>query len=223
MTQIILPNQSVTGTNLWSQVEDNDQAIVDVVNGDLGTDNIQTGLLPPTGSLMPYAGSSAPTGWLLCDGSAVSQTTYSALYAVISTTYNTSGEGAGNFRLPNLKGKTIVGRDSADSDFNDLGETRGTKTHALTTSEIPAHNHSVTDPGHSHGASINAQYKLYNSGLSPYQALDQVTSYNDFSTPSSPGITVSSNTTGITIGNTGGGGSHNNIQPSIVLNYIIKT
>lgn len=219
MTQITLPNQSVTGTNLWSQVEDNDQAIVDVVNGDIGTDNIQTGLLPPTGSLMPYAGSSAPTGWLLCDGSAVSQTTYSALYAVISTTYNTSGEGAGNFRLPNLKGKTIVGRDSADSDFDTLAETRGTKTETLTSAQIPAHSHPVTDPGHNHSASY---LKKDNSGFTSYTAIDTVTSYYSFDLPS--GVTVNSNTTGITVGNnTGGGGSHNNIQPSIVLNYIIKT
>jgi len=223
MTQITLPNQSVTGTNLWSQVEDNDQAIVDVVNGDIGTDNIQTGLLPPTGSLMPYAGSTAPTGWLLCDGSVVSQTTYDDLYAVISTTYNTSGEGAGNFRLPNLKGKTIVGRDSADSDFNDLGETQGTKTHTLTTSEIPAHNHSVTDPGHTHTGTVLDKFEKDGSGFTSFTGIDLITSYYSFDQPDTPDISINSNTTGITIGNTGGGGSHNNIQPSIVLNYIIKT
>lgn len=222
MTQITLPNQSVTGANLWSQVEDNDQAIVDVVNGDIGTDNIQTGLLPPTGGLMPYAGSSAPTGWLVCDGSAVSRTTYDDLYAAIGTTYG-SGDGSTTFNLPNLKGRTIVGRDSTDSDFDALGETRGTKTHTLTTSEIPAHNHSVTDPGHTHTGSTTNQLEKDGSGFTSFTGIDLITSYYSFDMPSGLTLSINSSTTGITVGNTGGGGAHNNIQPSIVLNYIIKT
>lgn len=181
------------------------------------------GLLPPSGALMPFAGSTAPTGYLICDGSAVSRTTYGDLWTLLGTTYG-SGDGSTTFNLPNLKGKTIVGRDSADSDFDALGETRGTKTETLTSAQIPAHSHPITDPGHSHSGSTNAVYKVNNAGLTSFTALDQVTSFKDFETPSSPTITVASNTTGITVGNnTGGGGSHNNIQPSIVLNYIIKT
>ena len=55
----------------------------------------------PVGAIMPYGGSTAPTGWLLCDGSAVSRTTYAALYAVIGTTYG-SGDGNTTFNLPDL-------------------------------------------------------------------------------------------------------------------------
>ena len=239
MTQIILPNQNITGANLWSQVEDNDKAIRDVVNGDLGADNIQAGLLPPTGSLMPYAGSTAPTGWLLCDGSPVSQTTYDDLYAVISTTYNTGGEGAGNFRLPNLKGKTIVGRDSADSDFDTLAETRGTKTETLTSAQIPAHSHTVSSEGsHSHSASTSTNGSHTHSigyidtGAGGGAVSSYLRTNTSFTTSSGVGAagdhshSVTVNPAGAhthTVGSTGGDGSHNNIQPSIVLNYIIKT
>lgn len=149
----------------------------------------------PTGALLPYAGSTAPTNFLICDGSVVSQTTYAALYAVISTTYNTGGEGAGNFRLPNLKGRTIVGRDSGDTDWDTLGETRGSKTHTLTTAEMPSHSHDIL---YAQGNNTTA------TGAQPRSNLQ------------STGVTDSTEATG-------GGGAHNNIQPSIVLNYIIRT
>ena len=58
----------------------------------------------PTGIIQMFAGSTPPTGWLYCNGAVVSQTAYPDLFAVISTTYNTGGEGAGNFRLPNFVG-----------------------------------------------------------------------------------------------------------------------
>jgi len=64
------------------------------------------------GLVVPYAGSSAPTGWLLCDGSAVSRTTYASLFTAISTTYGV-GDGSTTFNLPNLKGRAIVGAGTA--------------------------------------------------------------------------------------------------------------
>lgn len=63
----------------------------------------------PTGAVFQWVASSAPSGYALCDGSVVSQTTYASLYAVIGATYNTGGEGAGNFRLPNLQGRAPMG------------------------------------------------------------------------------------------------------------------
>lgn len=63
--------------------------------------------LPP-GALVPYAGASAPTGFLLCDGSAVSRTTYAALYGVIGATYG-AGDGSTTFNLPDLRGRVPVG------------------------------------------------------------------------------------------------------------------
>jgi microcystin-dependent protein len=62
----------------------------------------------PAGVVLPYTASAAPTGYLLCDGTAVSRTTYSTLFAVISTGYGT-GDGATTFNLPDLRGRVPVG------------------------------------------------------------------------------------------------------------------
>lgn len=64
----------------------------------------------PAGSVLSYAGASAPSGWLLCDGTAVSRTTYAALYAVIGDTYG-AGDGSTTFDLPDLRGRAVFGKD----------------------------------------------------------------------------------------------------------------
>jgi microcystin-dependent protein len=87
-----------------------------------------------------FAGSAAPTGYFLCDGSAVSRTTYSALFAITSTTYGV-GDGSTTFNLPNLKGRVPVGLDGSQTEFDALGETGGAKTHTLTSTEMPVHGH----------------------------------------------------------------------------------
>lgn len=150
-----------------------------------------------SGGIMVYAGSSAPSGWLLCDGSAVSRTTYAQLFAIVSTTYGT-GDGSTTFNLPNLKGKVPVGRDSAQTEFDTLGETGGAKTHTLTTSEIPAHAHDIQRNNQA-ATSVAADA----SGL--YQSV------------ANTGAGYS------TTQQTGSGGAHNNLQPYITLNFIIKT
>jgi microcystin-dependent protein len=149
-------------------------------------------LLVPTGTVNAYAGLSAPNGWLICDGSAVSRTTYATLFALISTTYGV-GNGSTTFNLPNLKGRVIVGFNAAESEFDSLGETGGAKTHTLTTNEIPSHTHS---------------YIFTNDGSDGY--------YN------TAGATHAIDNQAATTGATGGGQAHNNLQPYITLNYIIK-
>lgn len=148
----------------------------------------------PTGLILPYAGSSAPTGYLFADGSTISQATYAALYAVIGHTYG-ADPGGGNFILPNLKGRVPVGK-STDIEFDTLGETGGAKTHTLTESEIPAHNHNISLVGNT------------------------IADNGNYITPRPAAGSASGNKL---TDNTGGGGAHNNLQPYITLNYIIKT
>lgn len=182
--------------------------------------SLSTGGSSPSGSLTAFAGSSAPTGWLLCDGTVVSQSTYADLYAVVGGTYNTGGEGAGNFRLPNIKGRAIVGRDASDSDFNVLGETGGAKTHTLTTAQMPQHNHSGTtnaDGYHYHTTTDFPNYstQTVQSGSDRY-ARESIA--NGLST-SSAGYHNHTFSTDYA----GSSAAHNNLQPYIALNWIIKT
>jgi microcystin-dependent protein len=157
--------------------------------------------------LMPYAGSSAPTGWLLCYGQAISRTTYSALYAVVGTTYG-AGDGATTFNLPDLRGRVVAGKDdmggsSADRltnqtgglDGDGLGNSGGTETHTIALTEMP-----------------NSFY--YNSNLL------SVDDYVDNHAGSNFKARVADVTTHTT---QGGGGAHNNVQPTFILTYIIKT
>lgn len=110
----------------------------------------------PTGTIMPYASTSAPGGYLLCDGSAVSRSTYDALFALIGEHFG-AGNGTTTFNVPNLKGKVPVGIDTGQTEFDTRGETGGAKTHALVTGELASHSHSTgtytTNAGtaHSHG------------------------------------------------------------------------
>ena len=95
-----------------------------------------------TGVIQMYAGSSAPSGWLICNGQAISRITYAALYAVIGTTYGT-GDGSTTFNVPNLQGRVPIGV----SNTHTLGSTGGEETHTLTIAEMPSHNHSVNPYG----------------------------------------------------------------------------
>lgn len=146
----------------------------------------------PVGSVIAFAGSSAPSGWLLCDGSAVSRSTYAALFAIVGTTYG-AGDGSTTFALPDLRGRTAIGAGQGSGLTNrTLAGTVGSETHTLSTSEMPSHTHNIVG------------YDSYNGG---YRATLSTTSDNSsYSTAAA-----------------GGGASHNNMQPSLVLNYIIKT
>ncbi len=183
----------------------------------------------PPGIVLPYAGLTAPTGYLMANGAAVSRTTYSALFAIIGTIYGV-GDNATTFNLPDLRGRTPIGAGTyTDSVLGSVTRTLaalvGAAAHILTTGEMPshthvqnAHTHAITDPGHVH---TQTTYQGSSSDTA-FRSADSAT------TPTS--VSTASATTGITINNatavnqnTGGDGSHANMQPSIVLNFIIKT
>jgi microcystin-dependent protein len=190
--------------------------------------------LAPSGSVIATARSSAPTGWLLCDGSAVSRTTYADLFSAISTTYGV-GDGATTFNVPNVKGRVIAGKESSEtlittavSGFTGatLGATGGAQSHTLVSGEMPSHTHTdsghthgVTDPTHTHGynAPNGTTLQIPTGGANSAVTTQVSTSTNAAST----GITINSGTA--SLGSTGGGGAHRNVQPTIILNYIIKT
>lgn len=93
-----------------------------------------------TGMQMPFGGTAAPTGFLLCDGTAYSRSTYARLFSVIGTAYG-AGNGSTTFNVPNKKGRVSVGKDSSQTEFDTLGEQGGEKTHVLTIPEMPSHTH----------------------------------------------------------------------------------
>lgn len=175
-------------------------------------DSAAVSVLMPTASLMPYAGSSAPTGYLLCDGAAISRTTYSDLFGIIGLTYGV-GDGSTTFNIPDLRGRVIAGQDdmggssanrltnqSGGLNGDTLGATGGSETHTLSVSEIPSHRH----PPHENITGITGGF-VYNTSAGSGAG-------------NGGGFEYEADT-----GLAGGGGSHNNVQPTIILNYIIKT
>jgi microcystin-dependent protein len=125
----------------------------------------------PSGTIMAYAGTTAPSGWVLCSGAAISRSTNAALFAAIGTTYG-AGDGSTTFNLPDLRGRTIFGLDNMGgtaanrlttagglSADNTLGATGGNQTVTLSTNNLPSHNHSFT--GTSVTTSSNSHYHTY--------------------------------------------------------------
>lgn len=197
------------------------------------------------GTVQMYAGTSAPSGWLLCQGQAVSRTTYSALFTAIGTTWGT-GDGSNTFNLPDLRGRSPIGAGTGTGlSARTLGTAGGEETHKLVTSEIPVHNHA--DSGHSHGvgtlATANESAHTHtttnaanfivssSSGLaagSTAAAGSGAATWGQTSATAAGSahnhtITGTSASATATIGNTGGDGTHNNMQPWICLQFIIKT
>lgn len=176
----------------------------------------------PSGIIVPYAGSTAPAGWLLCYGQLVSTTTYPNLYAAIGTTY---GSSSGNFGIPDLRGTIPAGVDnmggSAAGRITNSGGDSGIAGTVLGASGgsqfLTSHTHTanVTDPGHTHPISPADALVLYDSG-NANPGSSEVHAFGPLS--------ILSATTGITVSNSDdGAGSSQNVQPTIMLNYIIKT
>jgi microcystin-dependent protein len=151
----------------------------------------------PTGSVSMYAGASSPTGWLLCQGQAVSRTTYAALYTALGGASSPYGQGDGSttFNLPDLRGRAPIGAgQGAGLTSRTLGDKPGAETHTLAVAEMPAHTHNIS------AGKYGAQNNISGGG-----------SINAGLGTQDPVATT-----------TGGGGAHNNMQPSIAMNFIIK-
>ena len=178
-----------------------------------------------SGMVMPYAGSSAPTGFLLCGGQAVSRTTYSGLFAVVGTTYGV-GDGSSTFNLPDLQGRVVAGKDDMSGasanrltdavtgglNGDTLGDTGGTESHTLTSAQSGL-------VGHTHGVSASLEATT-GAGAS--------TTGVDTGDSAFQGNNAANNTSMINVSisavaSADASEAHNNVQPTIILNYIIKT
>ena len=186
--------------------------------------NEQSAWVPP-GVILPFGGASAPQGWLLCHGQAISRTDYAELFAAIGTTFGV-GDGSTTFNLPDMRGRAPVGKDNmggtpanrltgawADS----IGGADGAEGHTLAEGEIPSH-------AHAPGTLENLNFEVdgwYGVAVQSGSGISVAQVPNSFGSkigPSSTGLKFGGATSG-----TGGGGEHNNVQPSLTVNYIIKT
>jgi len=148
----------------------------------------------PAGGILDWAGPTAPDGFLLCDGAAVSRATYGNLFSAIGTTWGI-GDGSSTFNVPDLRGRAAIGSGTGTGlSGRTIAQKGGEESHVLTTPEIPAHTHPI----------VQAQV------VSTTQPSGSIATYVQF---------VPSGATG----STGGGGSHNNMQPFAVVTKIIKT
>ncbi|MBE6159927.1 MAG: hypothetical protein E7157_02645 [Lactobacillales bacterium] len=125
------------------------------------------------GSIQIYSGTSVPTGYLECNGQAVSRTTYSKLYAIIGTKYG-SGDGSTTFNLPNLSGRVAMGSSSSYT----IGSKGGEYTHALTETEMPSHTHTFTGNQTTTGSTANLSGSASFSGSSTPSSADGSHSHN---------------------------------------------
>jgi microcystin-dependent protein len=181
--------------------------------------------IPIAASIEYWAGTAPNSSFAFPYGQAVNRTTYASLFTLVGTTYGV-GDGSTTFNLPDLRGRVTACPDQlpGSGDANRLtggsmsgrlgaGGTGGEALHTLLVSEMPSHNHNATDSGHSHGLPGTTLYdggsstKAYGSGGGR--------------------MDVASNTTGsasanISVSSTGGDAAHNNLQPTILCNRIMR-
>lgn len=156
----------------------------------------------PVGSLMSYIGSTTPnSSWVLCNGSAISRTTYSSLFTVIGTTYGV-GDGATTFNVPDLRGRVPVGFGQG------TGLTNRTMAASGGSEALASHNHSTLDAGY--GSTV---FTTASSTLSIVETAKAVVNSWSYQQVSFNGSAVTGST---------GAGSSGNMQPFVVVNFIIK-
>jgi len=158
-----------------------------------------------TGAILMWPTTTAPSGYLLCNGSAVSRTTYSSLFSVLGTTFGT-GDGSTTFNLPNYTDNMPIG---VGTIATAVGITGGSKD-----AIVISHTHTITDPGHTHNAFLTEGSVT----------LTSATTTRSSQTGTAVSGYIATNTTGITGTNsTGSSGTNANLPPYLGINFIIKT
>lgn len=159
-------------------------------------------VLPP-GTIIPYAGGSVPSGYLSCEGQELTITDYPNLYANIGTTWGIPS-GATKFKLPDLRGKFLLGKSATHS----LASTGGEETHTLVEAELPAHSHS----------GLYCKNVAHGSGSLEHSGNVYALVSNDGALPQQTGTFVGSGTA-----DTGSGTAHNTLPPYSTILWLIKT
>jgi len=209
-----LPMSGHKVTDLGPGTDDTDAVTVAQLSG--------AGL--PLGVCVDFAGAVAPTNWLLCYGQAVSRVTYADLFAAIGTVHGT-GDGSTTFNLPDYRGRASAGKDdmggsnaSRLSEFSGttLGAGVGAQNQTLTTAQMPSHDHGAATGSagaHSHTIGFDQYFGFVpgGGGAGPYY-------------PTTSGAASTSGAADHThsIAAQGGGDAHPNVQPTIIMNKIIK-
>ena len=163
--------------------------------------------LVPIGTILDFAAATAPTGYLVCDGSAVSRTTYAALFAVIGTTWG-AGNGSTTFNIPDFRGRTAIGAGTgtaSDATAHALASKGGTETHTLTSAQsgVPAHNHPLPNSAIVYNA--DGTQRLATSGSGTKSSVN-----------TSVGLSTASNTAA------DASSAHPNMQPYAAVTKIIR-
>jgi len=166
--------------------------------------------MTPVGVIMMWGAGTLPDGWLLCDGAEVSRATYASLFAVVGTTWG-DGDGTTTFNLPNMIDYSPMGQGG----IINLAESAGSMEHTLTTNQMPAHNHGVTDNGHHHAPAAPATVFIGSHAGGTAGVPATATNTRD------QFANTADATTGITINNAGGGLPHSILHPVIGLDFII--
>ena len=151
----------------------------------------------PIGAVLEWYSDVIPENWLLCNGQEVSRTDYAELFNTLGIKYG-SGNGNTTFNLPNLKGRVAIGKDENDEDFNEIGKTGGEKKHKLTIEEMPGHTHN---------------YNRHHFWTGEQTDIPDI--LGDTSVVRGSGIQIPTSWAG-------GNQLHNNLQPYITCNFIIK-
>jgi microcystin-dependent protein len=168
-------------------------------------------LQPILGQIMPFAGTTVPRGWALCNGALMAIQTNQALFSLLGTYYG--GDGIRTFALPDLRGRAIIG--STGGGNFPAGMISGTVSVALNAQQIPSHNHNIhaaTTLGGGRGVASPANHVFGTNTLPAGAATSIFLTAGSGETPLAPGTNVV---------NEGGNQAHNNMQPYLVINYMI--
>lgn len=166
----------------------------------------------PPGVILAYGGTVAPSGYLLCDGSAVSRSLFASLFGAIGTAWGV-GDGSTTFNLPDMRGRAPIGVGTGSGlTPRVLAALGGEEKHQLVTAELSGHTHPIGDPGHSHGSPVEGGFVMFGPG----------NIFVQYGTYGQPAYSTDPALTGINLtDSTGGDSPHNNMQPWAACNFII--